>query len=462
MVPDPDLGWHIKTGEYILKYGIPKTDPFSFTMSNYPYINHSWLSSVVIYLLFISVRLRGLSFFFALVAVAAVLIQHRASKNKSFLPLFFSLFVMLSFSGIRSQVFTWLFFSLELIFLYRGIKDKNNLLYLVPLTFLWVNMHGGFSLGIITYVVYTIWFIVKRRGAFFYYTLLLFVVVFITMFNPYGIGIWREVFSTVGSIPLHFSIREWLPAIYFIHLPFWFYTGLCTALFILYVKKLNPFTALINTFLFISAFISIRNIPLWMISSFVLWDYSTSLLIKDIFKNKKNAVLFNKAQKVFMIVLILISTIQSAIYISSSYSSKEEKIYPTKAILYMKDKNIRGNVFSLYGWGGYLLWKVPGVKTFIDGRMPVWAWKQKDPRYSDFAYGEYLDLLNQKIPFEKAVNKYHIAYVLYPTPPSSTKGFWSQIEKKLRVLFGQRDEMKNPFQKFKKIYEDDVATLYSL
>lgn len=205
-----------------------------------------------------------------------------------------------------------------------------------------------------------------------------------------------------------------------------------------------------------------RNIPLWMISSFALWDRSANLFFKDIFKNKKNVALFNKARKIFIIVLILISTIQVAIYISSSCSSKEEKIYPTKAVLYMKDKNIRGNVFSLYGWGGYLLWKVPGVKTFVDGRMPVWAWKQNDTRYSDFAYGEYLDLLNQKTPFAKAVNKYHIAYVLYPTPPLPTKGFWPQIEKKLKMLFGLRDEVKNPFQKLKKIYEDDVATLYSL
>src|SRR5450432_2980315 len=47
---DPDLWWHLKTGEIIWNtHSIPRTDLFSFTTNNHAWTPHEWLSQVSIY-----------------------------------------------------------------------------------------------------------------------------------------------------------------------------------------------------------------------------------------------------------------------------------------------------------------------------------------------------------------------------------------------------------------------------
>ena len=47
---DPDLWWHLKTGEIIWNtHSIPQTDLFSFTTNQHAWTAHEWLSQVTIY-----------------------------------------------------------------------------------------------------------------------------------------------------------------------------------------------------------------------------------------------------------------------------------------------------------------------------------------------------------------------------------------------------------------------------
>ena len=45
---DSDTGWHIRTGEMILRNGsLPHTDPFSFTRTGQPWFAWEWLADVL-------------------------------------------------------------------------------------------------------------------------------------------------------------------------------------------------------------------------------------------------------------------------------------------------------------------------------------------------------------------------------------------------------------------------------
>ncbi len=47
---DPDMWWHLKTGEVIWKtHSIPTTDLFSYTTNHHAWIDHEWLSQLMIY-----------------------------------------------------------------------------------------------------------------------------------------------------------------------------------------------------------------------------------------------------------------------------------------------------------------------------------------------------------------------------------------------------------------------------
>ena len=50
---DSDLWWHLRAGEETLRTGHPVlVDPFSYTRQGSAWINHSWLSQVILALLY--------------------------------------------------------------------------------------------------------------------------------------------------------------------------------------------------------------------------------------------------------------------------------------------------------------------------------------------------------------------------------------------------------------------------
>ena len=62
---DPDMWWHLRTGEAILAGGIPKHDVFSFTVPEHEWVTHEWLSQVLMWLVYQVAGLPGLIVTFA-------------------------------------------------------------------------------------------------------------------------------------------------------------------------------------------------------------------------------------------------------------------------------------------------------------------------------------------------------------------------------------------------------------
>ena len=84
---DPDFGWHLATGNLILKSGFPKTDPFSYTMPSFLFVEHEWLVDIIFAKLYSVVGLPGISALFSILFLSAVFIS--ISKSKKFKILLF-------------------------------------------------------------------------------------------------------------------------------------------------------------------------------------------------------------------------------------------------------------------------------------------------------------------------------------------------------------------------------------
>ena len=57
---DPGSLWHIKVGEIILKEGMPRTDPFSYTFAGLRWMPQQWGAEVLMALVHERTRLDGL------------------------------------------------------------------------------------------------------------------------------------------------------------------------------------------------------------------------------------------------------------------------------------------------------------------------------------------------------------------------------------------------------------------
>ena len=45
---DPDIWWHVRTGELILSSGVPHSEPWAFTAQGRPWVPTAWLSDVML------------------------------------------------------------------------------------------------------------------------------------------------------------------------------------------------------------------------------------------------------------------------------------------------------------------------------------------------------------------------------------------------------------------------------
>ena len=148
-----DFWWHLRTGQLIFEtHSVPHTDPFSFTAFGRPWIAHEWLSELIIYSLYRLVGFPGL-----LIAVSAVTTLAFGAMTWSSQGAWLARVPALALAlwasrptfSIRPQAFSLLLFAVFYVLLdaHRRTGSLRPLLFLPPLTLLWVNLHGAYILG---------------------------------------------------------------------------------------------------------------------------------------------------------------------------------------------------------------------------------------------------------------------------------------------------------------------------
>src|SRR5882757_8866974 len=74
-VTDPDVWWHLKTGQYIAEHhSVPHVDPFAHTRGAEPWVPHEWLTEALVYELERGAGCGGLIVVFATILCATFLL----------------------------------------------------------------------------------------------------------------------------------------------------------------------------------------------------------------------------------------------------------------------------------------------------------------------------------------------------------------------------------------------------
>ncbi len=467
IIMDPDFGWHLRMGDVIRTSGIPYTDPFSYTMPSYPVISHEWLTDVVMSLLFPHIGYGGLAGIFAAIAttglVFPLLLVTARERRFAFLPLFIAIMTLVNFVGVRPQVLTWFFFSL-ILYLVTDYRRLQRFFWLVPLLFaLWANMHAGFVVGSIVVLLAAVyWYIQKRLSL---RSLLLFVSVCVlaTGVTPYGFRMWFEMLQSMSDANLHWTIQEWRPMIAHPYVVAWAYVLVSFLLVLRFWKRLSLFTLLLYGSFCIAGLLSMRHFPLWVVSSLPITITALQWLFQEVSVIPEGKRRFMQGFGVFFGIVCLLS-LQSAVTL---FFYRDP--YPEKAALYLSLQSQEGNIFSIYDWGGYLIWKNPTQKVFIDGRMPSWKWQA--PRgESNYAFGEYQQLLRNPDSFESIVTQYNIRMLVLPvgdstleTAPLGQLSIWANqtahlpLEESIGVAWLAKKAEQEGWQK---VYEDEKTVIY--
>ncbi len=152
-----DLGRHLKNGELILKgdFGLLKTNFYSYTEPNFPFLNHHWGGGVIFYLVWRIFGFAGLSFLYLAISLAIFYLFFRIAQKDSnfwlaFLVSLLLIPLMAARREIRPEIFSYLFMAVFFWILWhwrKGKLDKKWLLLLPLLEIFWINIHIYFIFG---------------------------------------------------------------------------------------------------------------------------------------------------------------------------------------------------------------------------------------------------------------------------------------------------------------------------
>ncbi len=440
-VTDPDFGWHLRTGELIATtHAVPHVDSFSFTAAGQPRVTHEWLSDLLIYALYQLGGIGALVLFFALAAAAALTLVYARCEGKPFLAAFVTLaaaFVAAPFWGTRPQTISLLLASLFLYILdgFRKDRSRRRLVWLVPLTLLWANMHGSFVVGPILVGVYLAGDIAERvlhggtgrsvdaNGTAWLAGVLVACLAVIAV-NPYGLELYVYPFQTVASPTIQTLIQEWQPpdfsssAIW----PFLAFLLLTVAATALTWRRIGLVQAILLVGLTVASLRAARQISLWaLVAAPVLAASATELVRRTRWGRRPAAArpLASRAAHVLNWALFLVVALAVVIRIGAvvvEQPQAEREYFPVKAVDYLGTQGNSGPIFNSYNWGGYLIWRMyPRERVFIDGRSDLYGLTD------DTIVKEYLRAYLGSANWREPLERYAIQTVLVePDAPLAT------------------------------------------
>jgi len=202
-VSDPDIGWQLATGKYIVQqHQIPSTALYTYTVPGARWV-YPPLGEVIFYLCFLIGGYAAISWFSALACVGTVaLMTWRGSAATAALAIIAVPAIALR-TGPRADLFTTILFAAMLVLLWRHHEGERVRLWLLPVLMpVWVNLHLGFVAGLALMAGYlgmeafASLFVEQRAGAFLRAKQALPWIAasaVTTILNPWGIGIYKSL-----------------------------------------------------------------------------------------------------------------------------------------------------------------------------------------------------------------------------------------------------------------------------
>jgi len=462
MPMDSDMWWHLRAGEESLAAGhVYRIDTFSTTRTGESWINHSWLSQVLMASLFRLGDFPALSIWVAACAVISLGFAYLQMKGHPLLRVAALILAAMVASVVwspRPQIMSLVMLGLLswILFSFRKQRKSAYLLSLPVIFALWGNLHGGYVLGLI-YLVGFLAGEILDKGLFLdggdglswkeisLVAALTVISVFAVLINPFGLDMWKIPFNTIGVETLQNLINEWSSPDFHqaFQQPFlWMLLGLLAVVGVS-GKRIKGYR-LVPILLFAwAALVARRNFgPFAIISAPALADQFQDMLQSWIHKARQSFSFFeqfmqgaeaNKASfnvmgrnliNVTLIGLLLVATGIKTVQVNDPglISRTEREMFPAGAVEWIQEQNQPIRIFNDYNWGGYLIYHAPEIPVFVDGRTDL---------YGDEILTDYLDVIFCKENWEQVLLSYDLDRILV-RPDSclkrlSTASGWKEL-----------------------------------
>jgi hypothetical protein len=424
-ITDPDFWWHLRTGRYIVETrSIPREDPFSYTIPNRTWITHEWLTEIILYMIYSISGQEGLILTFAAIITVAFSLLYLQCPGRPYLASFVVILAAITSAvtwDVRPQMLSLFLSSTFLYILHLYKKGHRRYVWLMPpLMILWANLHGSFFLGIVYPAVYIVGGTIanvfdhsdgqnlQRRDM-----RLLMIVTLVsgaaTLVNPNGVQLLIYTFGTLGSPAMQAYIMEWFsPDFHQIQFqPLALFIILLIVALGLSRRAPSPIDFLFLVGFGYASLLSARHIPFFaLVATPILttqildiWERSRWSERFIVGRQQRITTLYLALNWLLLSMIVLGGGIKVGLALQNN-TEAQRQAFPVGAVDFILEQRITGNMYNLYHWGGYLIWRLyPEHKVFIDGRADV---------YGDAFIDEYLQAYQLRENWQEPLDRHGV------------------------------------------------------
>ncbi len=430
---DYDLWGYLSFGRLLWEEGFfPYQDVFAYTPTKPLWVYHEWLTGVVFFCLVKywgpeSLQLiRYLSALLTVYLVCSAALKKGGSLSNILMIIIPSvLLISFGYVPVRAQIFTFLFFILTLYILEYSKKTESItvLRWLPVIQIFWCNFHGGFVSGLGLIFLYALGEGLARKKIAVVYLKWGMIASLATLINPYGIDYW--IYTVHAVFMPRPEITEWYSAatalkskVYTFPVTLFLVMSFIMIFFSFLRKKKDITELLVIAVVVYWGTAHVRHgIFLGLIFGAYMPAYLSEYVDAGGSGKKSFKFLINFLPVIFSSLLIIIYfyvyPIKQINFAPSFRFAVVAGSYPTKAIDWMKNNHIKGNILPHFEWGEYLIWSCyPDCRVAMDGRYETVYQSSTHKEYFDFSYGRNnWDIFLKKYPHDivllKAGTKIH-------------------------------------------------------
>jgi hypothetical protein len=388
---DPD-GFHQMAlfREWLRTGALPLSDTFAFTHTVVPAVQHEWGAGALLYGLATALGGPGIVLWRWLISAAVAIVATRAARRRApavvlaFCAPIAILLGQVAFTTVRAGLYTMLFLALLLDAIDRDRDEPRRVRFLaiyLPIVALWINLHGGWVVGVGAVALHAFEQRLRRRPIR-HLVAALCATPLLMALTPYGrayyVGWWRSV-----TFPRD-QIAEWAPlyrSAYVIGLAAF---GLAV-LFLLYALARRGPRALPGlAFVGVAAWAALRHerhVALFALAWFCAapgYLAATPLgeLLEEAVAHRRVARALVVVSGALGLALVAVALprqpFRLRIPAQGSDLAAGVVVYPAGAVAYLADHGFHGKLVTSFVNGGFVIWKLhPAAQVSFDGRYEV-------------------------------------------------------------------------------------------
>ncbi len=411
-----------------------KADVFAYTPTLVPSVHHEWGAGVIAYFAskwFGGAGIIALKFLAALATLfVCIRTAEKAGADTRTIAFLAPIGIYLMHAGflstIRAQAYTFLFLATLLYLLGEDSRDRRSwILPWLAVFPLWLNVHGGFVVGIGVVLMHAAEQVLDRKP----WRHLLFIAAAMcceVLINPFGGAYVRYLGRALTmSRP---QISEWR-SIWGLS-PLWstlFVAALALAAVAWAARKERRKTGVIVLLATaVEGMLHRKLMPLFAIAwlcyvpSYVQSTRFASWIMRFAERRRK----FVLACCLAMVATSLVSAVRMRFWEARVPQGPPQISYPVGAVEYLQAQNFHGRLMTPYAFGAYVSWKMyPAVRVSIDGRYEV--------AYEEALLRDMNNFYDAKGDWRATLTKYPTDLVLVPTESAVSEKMpssrWTQV-----------------------------------